>query len=71
MTTTKAPEKGEERQEAAEIRLRRADDETDSSSSIATVVECCAVDVDQDAPNAVHTYFPKCSEVATLHSHLS
>ena len=54
MTTTKAPEKGEERQEAAEIRLRRADDETDSSSSSsATVVECCAMDADQDAPNAV------------------
>ena len=54
MTTTEAPEKGEERRQGAaeEIRLR-ADDETDSSSSIATVVECCAVDVDQDAPNAV------------------
>ena len=50
----KAPDKGEERQEAAEIRLRA--DETDSSSSSATVVECCAVGVDQDAPNAVHTF---------------
>ena len=55
MMTAEAPEKGEERQEAAEIRPR-ADDETDSSSSIATVVECCAVDVDQDALNAVHTF---------------
>ena len=52
MTTTGAPEKGEERQEAAEIRSR-ADDETDSSSSSATVIECCAIDVDQDAPNTV------------------
>ena len=55
MTTTEAPEKGEERRQgAAEIRLR-ADDEKDgsSSSSSATVVECCAMDADQDAPNAV------------------
>ena len=60
---TQAPEKGEERQEAAaaEIRLR-ADDETDSSSSSATVIECCGMDMDQDAPNTV---LPKCSEVAT------
>ena len=58
---TQAPEKGEERQEAAEIRLR-ADDETDSSLSSANVVECCGMDMDQDPPNTV---LPKCSEVAT------